>query len=269
MEPGQACATCSLRPGCVYTRLFETFIDGEPPPFLRGLPTSPRPFIIELGAGSGLLAPGDPLSFDLVLVGGAVELQGYAVMAVARMAARGLGRNRRRFALEEVHYPDATGAWCLGYSARAPRWPVLAPPARLAHEALGAERLTLRFLTPTRIRIGGRLADRVRFRSLVFAMLRRTLELAHFYGAGGPVDWSFRQLLQEADQIRVGASNLRWLDWHRFSNRQQTRMALGGFVGEMVLEGDLEPFASLLRTAEVIHVGKGATFGLGRVLLET
>jgi CRISPR-associated endoribonuclease Cas6 len=42
-------------------------------------------------------------------------------------------------------------------------------------------------------------------------------------------------------------------------------MTLGGFVGEMEIEGDLEPLAPLLATAEILHVGKGATFGLGRI----
>jgi CRISPR/Cas system endoribonuclease Cas6 (RAMP superfamily) len=33
----------------------------------------------------------------------------------------------------------------------------------------------------------------------------------------------------------------------------------------MELEGDVAMFGPLLRTAEVLHVGKGATLGLGRV----
>ena len=42
-------------------------------------------------------------------------------------------------------------------------------------------------------------------------------------------------------------------------------MKMGGFVGEITLEGDLNPFSELLRAAEVVHVGKGTTFGLGKV----
>jgi CRISPR/Cas system endoribonuclease Cas6 (RAMP superfamily) len=42
-------------------------------------------------------------------------------------------------------------------------------------------------------------------------------------------------------------------------------MKLGGLVGHLRLQGDLAPFAPLLRTAELVHVGKGATFGLGKV----
>lgn len=46
-------------------------------------------------------------------------------------------------------------------------------------------------------------------------------------------------------------------------------MKLGGLVGDLHLEGDLAPFAPLLRAAEVVHVGKGATFGLGKVEIRT
>jgi hypothetical protein len=42
-------------------------------------------------------------------------------------------------------------------------------------------------------------------------------------------------------------------------------MTLGGFVGELEVEGSLTPFAPLLRTAEILHIGKGPTFGLGRM----
>jgi CRISPR/Cas system endoribonuclease Cas6 (RAMP superfamily) len=39
---------------------------------------------------------------------------------------------------------------------------------------------------------------------------------------------------------------------------------MGGVVGEAVYEGDLGPFAPLLALGEVLHVGKGTGFGLGR-----
>jgi len=45
-------------------------------------------------------------------------------------------------------------------------------------------------------------------------------------------------------------------------------MRLGGFVGTMQLAGDLVFFAPLLVTAEILHVGKGTTFGLGRVRVD-
>jgi hypothetical protein len=37
-----------------------------------------------------------------------------------------------------------------------------------------------------------------------------------------------------------------------------------GLVGTVELQGDLAPFAEVLGLGEMLHVGKGATFGLGR-----
>lgn len=75
----------------------------------------------------------------------------------------------------------------------------------------------------------------------------------------------FRSLLDQAAAVQVKTTNLIWRDWQRYSNRQRTKMSLGGFVGDLELEGDLAPFAPLLRSAEILHVGKGATFGLGKM----
>ncbi len=96
-------------------------------------------------------------------------------------------------------------------------------------------------------------------------MLRRVLELAHVHVPGVAVDWTFQPLLQRADAVRIAAADLRWHDWERWSQRQNAAMKLGGVLGTLTLEGDLAPFASLVRTAEVVHVGKGATFGLGKL----
>jgi hypothetical protein len=219
-------------------------IEGEPPPFLRGLPTSPRPYVFEPADERRAFAPGDPLAFDLLLFGQAAELEPYAVLAIERMAARGLGRDRFPFSLDRVTREAA-----------------MTPAAH----PFGRPRAVLRFLTPTRLKAGDRLLPTVDFRGLVFTVLRRTLEIAHFHVPGAAINWTFRPLLEKAGTVRVVDRRLRWHDWERYSNRQQTRMTLGGFVGEMEIAGDLEPFGPLLRAAEVLHVGKSTTFGLGRM----
>ncbi|MFL6260778.1 MAG: CRISPR system precrRNA processing endoribonuclease RAMP protein Cas6 [Thermoanaerobaculia bacterium] len=60
-------------------------------------------------------------------------------------------------------------------------------------------------------------------------------------------------------------ATLRRVTWERWSQRQNTAMKLGGLVGTLTLEGDLAPFAPLLRAAEILHAGKGAVFGLGKI----
>ncbi len=103
------------------------------------------------------------------------------------------------------------------------------------------------------------------FRMLVFKMIRRVLELAHFHVPAAKIDWEFHPLLVAADDVKIAHRDLRWVDWERRSNRQKTEMMMGGFTGEMVLEGDLAPFAELLRICEVVHVGKGCVFGNGKI----
>jgi CRISPR-associated endoribonuclease Cas6 len=262
--PEQECASCRLRRTCVHTRLFETFVEAPPPPFLAGVGTSPRPYVFEPAGERRSFAPGEPLEFDLLLFGQAIDLEAYALLAVERMAAAGLGSGRCRFALERVRAPGPDGVWqTLFADGRAPARGPLAP-ALPRQDPLG-ERAVLRFSTPTRLKVRDHLTLAVRFRDLAFAMLRRTLELAHFHVPGAAIDWDFHRLLARAGDVRVAAADLTWHDWERYSNRQQTKMAMGGFVGRLELAGDLAPFAPLLRAAEVVHVGKGATFGLGRM----
>lgn len=264
MPPGQACVDCGLRSSCLYTRLFETFVEDEPPPFLRGERTAPRPYVVEAEDERRQFAPGDRLRFDLLLFGSAVDLQALAEVAVVRMAQRGLGERRRRFAAEEIAFLDAGGEFRPVAAPGRPQAPPLLPPTN----GLPGDEITLRFRTPARFKADGRLMPSLGFRALVFRMLARTLEIAHFYGDREAIDWQFHSLLRRADRVRVVERELAWKDLKRYSARQRTEMTLGGFVGSMRLAGDLTPFAPLLRTAEILHVGKATTFGLGRVEVE-
>jgi hypothetical protein len=264
MGPGQTCETCGLRSACLYTRLFETFVEGEPPPFLRGQATAPRPFVLEAEDERRDYARGDRLRFDLLLFGSAVDLQAFAHVAVFRMARRGLGERRRPFAVEEIAYQDAAGRFHPFTAPGRPLAPPLLPPAN----GLPGDELTLRFRTPARFKVDGRLVPSLGVRALVFRMLARALEIVHFYGDREAIDWDFQPLLRQTDRVRLVEQDLVWKDLKRYSSRQQTEMTLGGFVGSLRLAGDLAPFAPLLRTAEILHVGKGTTFGLGRVEVE-
>jgi hypothetical protein len=264
MGPAQPCASCQLRRACVYPRIFETFVEDEPPPFLRGIDQAVRPYVFEPRGGGERLPPGGSLDFDLLLFGQAVELQAYGVLALERMARGGLGAGRPQFELVRIEAVGPDGApralFAEGAAARAPVAPSLPSGSPLPEGAV-----TLRFVTPLRIKVRHQLTDRPRFRDLAFHMLRRTLEMAYFHVPGAVVDWEFYPLLQRSEGVRVAGADLRWLDWERWSQRQNSAMKLGGLVGTLTLEGDLAPFAPLLRAAEALHAGKGAVFGLGKV----
>ncbi len=260
--PDAPCATCVLRRECPYPRIFETPNDGEPLEplsFLAGVTTAPRPYLFEPRSTATTLAPGETLGFDLLLFGRAIELQGYALAAVQRLAAGGLGAavagRKAEFAVAEVESIPPGGA-------------------PLPNEPLPGDghRVRLRFVTP--VRLLDRLLDRKRVvppdrpRALAFAMIRRLLELAHFHAPDSTIDWTFKPLLDHAGTLEVVGSDLRFHDVERYSQRQQAHTPLGGYEGTLDLRGDLEPLAPLLRAAEVIHVGKGTVFGLGQLAVE-
>jgi len=319
MGPQQPCPTCMLRKQCVYPRLFETLIepDDKVPRFLRGLPTGPQPYVFEPFDEQRLYRAGEALSFDLILLGQAIDLHPFAIFAVSQMAEQGLGFKRIPFQLEKVFWQNIEGKrqtandkeqtakskqqeakgkppeagenlslirdrrednhdWRLLYDGATKRLletptPQSANsdfPSISLNENRGkpSNRLTVNFLTPTRLKFNNDLTIDFTFRMLVFKMIRRVLELAHFHVPNAAIDWEFHPLLVAADAVKILHRDLRWVDWERRSNRQQTEMLMGGFVGEMVLEGDLSPFEELLRICEVVHVGKGCVFGNGKMV---
>jgi hypothetical protein len=279
-----------LRKQCVYPRLFETLIEAnEPTPrFLRGLPTAPRPYIFEPLDERRVYKTNEELTFDLILLGQAVELHPFAIFAVSQMAEHGLGARRMPFQLEKVHWFNTdhiSGSQGIARKGDAnqpeAKWQPLydgttkrlldTPTPQQTHHAVNqpANHLKITFLTPTRLKFMNNLSTDFTFRMLVFKMLRRVLELAHFHVPAAKIDWEFHDLLVAADGVKISSRDLRWIDWERRSNRQKTEMKMGGFVGELDLEENLSPFMDLMRTCEVVHVGKGAVFGNGKILLSS
>ena len=265
MGPGQRCDSCGLRKVCLYTRLFETFIEDEPPPFLKGQTAAPRPFVLEVEEQKRHFAPGDRLRFDLLLFGSAVDLQALAGVAVARMAEQGLGERKRRFRAEEISALDASGSFRTLYSEERPVWKAWRRRWCRRRTTSRKARFVLHFKTPLRLKKDGHLLQEVAFRGLVFRMLTRVLELSHFFGNRSAIDWELRRFLRQTEGVCVTDQSLAWQDLKRYSARQGTEMTMGGLVGSLRLEGDLRPFAALLRAAEIVHIGKSTTFGLGQV----
>ncbi|MGE5573350.1 MAG: CRISPR system precrRNA processing endoribonuclease RAMP protein Cas6 [Bacteroidota bacterium] len=127
-------------------------------------------------------------------------------------------------------------------------------------------RVTVVFRTMTRLKFQGGLEDRPEFHILIRSLLRRTSSLLYFHH-GTRLDMDFRGFISQAETVRLAALNARWVDWERYSSRQDTRMKLGGLVGTATYEFNDASLAAFflpwLVLGEYVHVGKGCTFGLG------
>jgi len=223
------------------------------------------------------LKTGDQLTFGLMLMGRATEYMPYVVYAVSEMARHGLGADRGRFELSEVALIDEHGAAQKIYSGETQR---LAVPGQAtkrlsdlisrrleqlaATDGFSTGTIGLRFMTPTRIRVEGDLQVGLSFELLARNLLRRVSLLAAVHGQA-PLAVDYRRLIDLAGSVKTHSLSLRWWDWERYSNRQQTKVSLGGFVGEICFAGDaLGEFLPLIAAGEILHIGTGTSFGLGK-----
>jgi CRISPR-associated endoribonuclease Cas6 len=227
------------------------------------------------------LSPGDELVFDLLLVGRAIEYMPYVIYAVSEMAKRGLGANRVPFDLRQVAVVDEHRLSQTIYSGGGQRIDVPGHATKTLAELiqprleqlraagiLSLDELRLSFQTPARIRVDGDLQQALTFQLLVRNLLRRVSLLAAAHGSGR-LDVDYRALIDRASSVRTRTSGLRWRDWERYSNRQRVKMSMGGFVGGVEYGGDaIQEFMPLIVAGEILHVGTGTGFGLGRYAIE-
>jgi len=101
------------------------------------------------------------------------------------------------------------------------------------------------------------------FPVLIRSLLSRISSLAYFY-CDEKLNIDYKQMIEDAKKVEIQERHIGWFDWERYSTRQQTSMKLGGIVGRVSYTGDLNQFLLLIALGRYIHVGKGATFGLGR-----
>jgi len=135
-----------------------------------------------------------------------------------------------------------------------------------------AARVRVRFVTPTDLRGGVAAAidgdAAPAFGILVRRARDRAGALATFFGEG-PLQHDPRALAAAADEVRTARAEIVRVAIMRRSARTGQRHPLGGVTGAAVYEGDgVAAAMPWLRLAEVLGVGKHATFGNGRIAVE-
>jgi hypothetical protein len=235
------CPGCSFEASCVYPYLFETRPGGEGG-ILAAYDRVPNPFVLAAPWDAGRLLPtGGETGLRLVLIGQAVEHAGFARQALAEAGLRGLG-------------PDRGALYLFSSDPVTPQEMGPCP-----------DRVAIELLTPLRLVEAGRLIGpaAMRPRHLLLSLLRRVSTLAERHGKA-PLDLDFRALKERAEAVEFTASALHWVEWVRWSGRQQALLQMGGVLGSLSLPlAGLEPFWPFLYLAPWVHVGKGATMGLG------
>lgn len=260
-----ACTGCRHPDACIYQAVFESRTPPGAEVLSRNSHVSP-PYVIRSPEGRRL-SPGEDFAFRMVLVGHAAAHAAYAIEAFRRMGPRGVGRGRGRFELVEVKEPCPDGsnrhlfAGSRGIERARPHgaqeWIARAHPL----EGLPVD---IEFETPTELREGGRGGGPPEFASLVRALLRRLSTLSHFH-CGGPPRLDVRPWIELASGVDVLEVSTRPARWDRWSSRQGRSVPMSGIVGRVRYSPVPAELAPLLWLGEWLHVGKGATSGLGAI----
>jgi hypothetical protein len=266
--PSRISEPCPLPAECPYHSIFES----SPPPNADALRTHdeiPRPFVIapdwKIDASRRLFTPGSEFSFGLSLVGRAREFFPHFVVAFREMSR--IGRERRAVELARIDAIDPHGGEDVAiYDAADNIVRGAATPLTLddcARMTPPTGRFAIEFVTQTRLKHEGSWARVPEFEILFRRLLGRLSSMARFH-CGAPLDADFRGLIDAARAVRLVRDDTRWVRWERYSRRQDRRMQWEGIVGTAVYDGPAAPFWPYLKFGEYVHVGHGATFGLGK-----
>lgn len=288
----ETCDDCLLKLKCIYSYVFET-----PPPedseILRKYEKAPHPFVIEPPLETKTIyKPDETLTFNLILIGKALDYLPYFIYTFEELGRIGIGKGRGKYELQEVRQGDCPGftdggtisvvesglspvAETVIYRSEDKRLkpvknnsPSISSYLKRGSGAVTPDSrlLTLDFTTPARIIVNADLVVDLEFHHLIRSLLRRISTISYFH-YGKRLELDFKGMIERSQMVKIKERDTKWHDWERYSARQDTRMKMGGFVGRVTFEGDLGEFMPFIELGEMLHVGKGTSFGLGKYLL--
>ena len=120
--------------------------------------------------------------------------------------------------------------------------------------------ILIKFKTPLRIKRNNRFIrdDSLSLKDIINSIYHRKLRLTS------------KELQKYPYEIKgeVVKKELYYQELMRLSNRQKTKMKLGGLMGEMQIENIDEKSYEFLKLGEIIGSGKSTVFGLGKIEVE-
>lgn len=260
----ETCVGCPLRAICPYGLSYAPILPAAV--VASSLQTPPRPVIFRVAYGEEqTLRRGDVLAFGLVVVGSALQQLPYLLAALREVGEGGIGMTRGRLDLEEVRSVDPhsgeQATLLRGGELGIHLTPIVLRPAGLP--SIAASRVRVHLRSPLHLKQGGKMAEDIQFPLLIRSLQRRMGNLEQVHGGGTSLGADFSALPALAEGVRTTYQYLRPAVQLRKGNRRGEKVAMEGLLGTLEYEGDLAPFASLLRAGEQLGMGKWSHFGAG------
>lgn len=223
-----------------------------------------KPYMIippEICKTKRIVEKGEELIFELILLGNAVKYAPSLSMALQDIYRYGLGAQRYPFCLSQIiNSREQRILWRKETNYVAEAAGIMMP----CHTLQDVTGVVVRLCTPLRIRHKGQMLTSIPFPTLIRNITNRILAITERYGGRTNRDEAER-LQMLAAEVKMTKENLRLEQLERYSNRLQGKMDFSGLLGEMEFEGDLTPFVPWLFAAQILHIGRNTTFGMGRI----
>lgn len=214
-------------------------------------------------------APPDPdtaPAVEWISLGSALACDSILMDAWKMATQMGLGANRHPFDIRSVValHPENDGRPGQT-SAYVPAWTLDKDVSAMALKENTP--CTLIFNAPLRLIRKGRIVSKPALRDIVIGGLRRLRALAP-ESVQSDVNKIWGPSLDIAEQTKARPWRGQRLDLIRWSARQQTEVELRGVAGSITLPDGPGPLLPLFAALQWIHVGKGATIGLGQLIMQ-
>lgn len=207
---------------------------------------------------------GEELCIDFILLGNAAQYAPSLILALQNAQKFRLGALRYSFMVKKItHGIDQRLIWQDGFFNKIAMQSIILPYRALSD----VKRVTISLKTPLRIRRNGALIESVDFPTIIRNITNRICEIAKRYG-GWIDEMEVQRLLILASDVSIIQNQLEMKDIKRYSNRLGQKMDFSGLLGNVQFEGNITPFVPWLYAAQILHIGRNTTFGMGKIEVE-
>jgi len=248
---------CTSENGCPYHLTFSQPLSADPAALKRYQKPS-LPFVFQLQLLPEPPNEGDTVELGLVLTGSAVNLVTDYLAALEGMLR--IPAFRRRFTAALIKVESAGYDRCRtlvmtpGKGMAMDRVTTLSLQGLRESAVLAPDAVTVTVVTPMRIMAEGRPLREFSFSPFIRALFRRVSAMAYYYG-GSEAELDFKWLAEQSRSVACADADFQWIEWGG---------SWSGLVGSATFTGNMTEYHPFLLAGEYLHVGKGATFGLGR-----
>ena len=262
----ESCDGCAVRQTCPYAFLFE-----------NGQQTSgknneiPNPYVIEpMKLENKQIKQNEEFSFNCLIFGKAVEKLSYIVLAWVKVGNLGFTTQRTQARLIKIEQINEDGVVNLLYDfEQTHALQAYADTNYSLPKSKEISKIRITLKTPLRIHHEGHPVVPAKFtaQDFLISLVHRQENMAKYFMPDYPVE-DFNILKKYIDAVKLSEADLHWFDWSRYSSRQKKRIALGGIMGNFVLQGNMTVLYAYLKMGELFHLGKSCVLGMGKYTIE-